>query len=62
MAINMSKLRAPSNHKGAVVEESICSIPQISVSWSFGIQFSTADIIDGFVVDYGGTLDIFQST
>lgn len=33
---------------------------QVSVSWSFNIQLSSADIIDGFIVQNDGNIGVFQ--
>lgn len=33
---------------------------QVSVSWSFDIKVSSADIINGFVVEHNGNISVFQ--
>lgn len=34
---------------------------KVRVSWSFDVQISTADIVDGFVINHEGTIGMFQS-
>ena len=34
---------------------------QVGVGWSFNIQITSADIIDGFVVNHESTVGVFQS-
>merc|ERR1712066_789967 len=34
---------------------------QIGVSWSFDIQVSSADVVDGFVINHESTIGVLQS-
>jgi hypothetical protein len=33
---------------------------QVGVGWSFDIEISSADIIDGFVIQHNGNIGVFQ--
>jgi hypothetical protein len=34
---------------------------QVGVGWSFDVQVSSADIVDGFVIDHEGAIGVLQS-
>ena len=33
---------------------------QVGVGWSFNIEVSSADIVDGFVIEHNGNISVFQ--
>lgn len=33
---------------------------QVGVGWSFNVELSSADIVDGFVVEHDGDIGVFQ--